>query len=105
MLKLYKNDLKGNKNLLGVSGRFQLLRFQVTKGKITVHVWRKFGRNQLNFGFELAWGSSLRGFVLCHNLLKESMLSNATKKNVGFVEAKKYIKLTKEPNLHGQTLE
>ena len=27
------------------------------------------------------------------------------KKNVGFVEAKKYIKLTKEPNLHGQTLE
>ena len=26
-------------------------------------------------------------------------------KNVGFVEAKKYTKLTKEPNLHGQTLE
>ena len=80
MVKLYKNDLKGNKNLLWVSGSFQLLRVQVTKGKITVHVWRKFGRNQLNFWFELAWGSSLRGFVLCHNLLKESMLSNATKK-------------------------
>ena len=80
MVKLYKNDLKGNRNLLWVSGRFQLLRVQVTKGKITVHVWRKFGRNQLNFWFELAWGSSLRGFVLCHNLLKESVLSNATKK-------------------------
>ena len=64
-------------------------------------IWEK----SIKFWFELAWGSSLRGFVLCHNLLKESMLSNATKKNVGFVEAKKYIKLTKEPNLHGQTLE
>lgn len=38
-------------------------------------------------------------------LIKGIYAIKCNKKNVGFVEAKKYIKLTKEPNLHGQTLE
>lgn len=38
-------------------------------------------------------------------LIKGIYAIKCNKNNVGFVEAKKYIKLTKEPNLHGQTLE
>ena len=32
------NDLRGNKKLLRVRGRFELLRVRVTEGKITVNV-------------------------------------------------------------------
>ena len=47
-VKLCRNDLKGKK-LLRVSGRFELSRVRVTKGKITVNVRRKSRGNRLWF--------------------------------------------------------
>ena len=37
-VKLCRNDLRGNKNLLRVNGRFELSRVRVTEGKIKVNV-------------------------------------------------------------------
>lgn len=46
-VKLYRNELKGNKKkLLQVSTRFELLRVLVTEGKITVNVIRKSRGNR-----------------------------------------------------------
>ena len=59
-LKLYRKWLEGKRKLLRVSGRFELSRVLVTEGKITANVWRKSRGNR--FWFELARGSSLRGF-------------------------------------------
>ena len=61
-VKLYRNELKGNKKLLRVSTRFELLRVLVTEGKITVNVRRKSRGNR--FWFKLGRGSSQRGFEL-----------------------------------------
>ena len=53
---------EGKQKLLRVSGSFELSRVRVSEGKITVNVWRKSRRNR--FWFELARGSSQRGFEL-----------------------------------------
>ena len=45
----YRNDLKGNENYFEVnSGRFELSRVWVTKGKIVVNLWRNPG--EIDFG-------------------------------------------------------
>ena len=53
---------EGKQKLVWVSGRFKLSRVRVTKGKITVNVWRKSRGNR--FWFALAWGLSYGGFEL-----------------------------------------
>ena len=55
-VKLYRKWPEGKRKLLRVSGRFELSRVRVTKGKIAVNVWQKSRGNQ--FWFELARGSS-----------------------------------------------
>ena len=56
-VKLYRSDLRGNKNY------FELARGSSYRGgKITVNVWRTSRGNR--FWFELARGSSWRGFEL-----------------------------------------
>ena len=58
--KLYRNDLKGNKNYFELAGGSSNRGF--AEGKVTVNVRRKSRGNRL--WFELARGSSYRGFEL-----------------------------------------
>ena len=51
-VKLYRNDLRGNKNYFEWVGGLSY-----REGKITVNVWRFKSRENL-IEFELAWGSS-----------------------------------------------
>ena len=51
-VKLYRNELKGNKNYFELAGDIELSRVRVTEGKITVNVRGKSRGNRL--WFELA---------------------------------------------------
>ena len=61
-VKLYRNDLWGNKNYFWLAGDSSLSRVRVTEGNITVNVWRKSRGNR--FWFELTRGSSYRESTL-----------------------------------------
>ena len=53
-VKLYRNDLKGKKNKLLISGRYKLSRVRVTEGKITFNVLGKSTLVRVSMRFELA---------------------------------------------------
>ena len=85
-VKLYRNELKGNKNYFELAGGssyrgFELSRVRVAEGKITVNVRRKSRGNRL--WFELARGSS---YVSVKSKLQHAPPPPATPRAFDFFE-------------------